>query len=62
MVILQDSDDDYKATSVPGTPIAQWHLGLDNGAGSNTGNSTGENLEGSMNAAKDDGKSGTPCL
>ena len=62
MVILQDDNDDYKSLLVSGTPITQQHLGFNIGEDSNTGTSTGENVEGSTSTAKDDGKSGTPYL
>ena len=62
MGLLQDKDDDYKTTSITGTPITQRLLGFDKNEGSNTGNHTGGNVEGSTSAAKDNGKASIPHI
>ena len=56
MGILQDDDDDDKATLVPGTPLFHRRLGFDNYEGIHTGTRTGGNLEGPTSAGKDYGK------
>ena len=62
MGLLQDGNDDDKATSVPGTPITQRHLGFNDDEGSYTSTRTGGDVGLSTSAAKDDGKSSTPRI
>ena len=62
MRILQDNGDNDKAAPVSGTPINQRCLGLDINKGSNIGNITGGNVEGSTSSAKDYGKAVNPLL
>ena len=62
MGLLQDDGDDEKSTLLTGTPITQRRLGFDDDEGSDTGTCTGGDVGGSMSAAKDDGKAGTPRL
>ena len=62
MGILQDNDNDEKEALVPGMPITQRRLVLDNDEVSNTCTRTGGNVEGSTSAAKDYRKASTPLL
>ena len=60
--LLQDEDDNEKATSEICTIITQRHIGVNRNEGSHTCTGTGGNIEGPTSAAKDDGKAGTTCL
>ena len=60
--LLQEKYDNEKSTLVPSTPINQRSLGFNDDKDSGIGTCTGGDIGGSTSAAKDDGKSGTPCL
>ena len=62
MGILQENGDNDKSTLVPGTSITQRRLGFDDNEGSDTCTCTLGDVERSSSAAKDNGKSSTPCL
>ena len=60
--ILQDDDDYYKATLVPGTKITERRLEFDDIEGSDTNTCTVGYVGGSTSNAKYEKKAVTPCL